>query len=513
MPIFSRFFLGTWVVPALVVNSQSMDFGRLTLVGDGAATIVSNGAVTSITLGTRTTGSDHFTTSGATLVPTSVPSDVQYVWTGCTASGPGGTSGTFTLTINTLANTYSYATDSDVAAILAIATATTAGKTFLGRAGSYVLTQFNSKAWASETTLGAHDPANKPVFYTIWMQGTTSNLTLDGIEVYNTDNAGPNVYLIDLSGTVNNIKIKNCVIHGLYFDPTILYEATTALTLGIGVSAGVSTITIEDNEIYQLYGGGNLRSAAGGTINFNRNTVYEMSSDCIKFVGNSTGAYPVTTCNDNLCYDVYGSGPDDHLDFIQFVGGISGGTGDWTIECKRNRCIQTSRVQSQLPAPAGATSQGIFGDNLEVGSFVTGVFEGNFCCTSAIQGITFTRAKAVTLTNNTVTRCSLGVEQGSRFTSLGEVASSGTHVVTNCVSDSYSIGGSPTLTNNIELGEEGVTIPYSSAYLGISGGFIPATIQEAITMFSIKPNGVLDLATPVGAVKEGATFNDWSTVP
>src|SRR5687767_12092857 len=90
-----------------IVGNQSIEFGRLTEVGSGDATLVNTGgAITSITLGTRTVGSDHFNTTAYPIVPTSVPSDAQYVWTGCTATNAGGTSSTFTLTIDTLADTY-----------------------------------------------------------------------------------------------------------------------------------------------------------------------------------------------------------------------------------------------------------------------------------------------------------------------------------------------------------------------------------------------------------------------
>lgn len=500
---------------APVVVDQALSFGALTLEGDGGVAPSSTGGITSASIDSGD-ASGHWQVSSAGIFTPTFAGDTANLnggpyTLGCTFTNASG-SDTATITINILANTYSYASDSDLTAILAIATATTAGKTFKGRAGNYAARTINNKAWASETTLGAHDSSNKPVFHSLIINGNTSNLTLNGIEVHNSDNDVLFGYLISVDGTASNTTIKNCVIHGKYYDPTVLWGVATAIMLGIGCEGTISTITVEDNEIYQLYGGGVLRSAAGGTIAFNRNTVYEVSSDCIKFAATGTGAFPNCTVNDNLLYDVYGTGPDDHLDFIQWVG-ASGNTGDWTIECNRNICVQTSRVQSQLPDGTGATCQGIFSENFAAGTYITGNFIGNFICTNVGQCLTLSQAKACVVRNNTICRSNLGVSgTGARIIDVGSLATSGTHVVTDNVSDQISISGSPTDLNNLALGSGGATTPYSTAYTGISGGFIPATVAQALTMFAIKSGGPLDTPHPkIGSIGTGYFDYDANT--
>jgi hypothetical protein len=125
------------LAPVVANQTLANGFGRNSLAGhgDGLKEIVSTGGtITSITLGTRTVGSNHFT-GGSTLAPSAVPADAQYVWTGCTATGPGGTSAPFTLTINTNPNEWSVLPDN--AQILAAYNAAgTGGGTIKLRAGA-----------------------------------------------------------------------------------------------------------------------------------------------------------------------------------------------------------------------------------------------------------------------------------------------------------------------------------------------------------------------------------------
>lgn len=257
-----------------------ISFGRLTLVGAGDALQsldVEGGPYTSITLGTRTVGSNHFS-GGASLVPTSVPSDDQYVWTGCTLTGPGGTSDTFSLTINTEAFTYSYASRAQLEAIVALGAATLSGKTAKGRSGTYTgngtRLALTSLAPTSVFTIAAYTSRGVTfpgvdftgsskftldglVLDRSWQSGdgtasgvihlgNTSDITINDCEICSSRLVSIPTLQLNIeclsgtrvtTGTSNNLTITECYIHDCNF----------------GLVTKGDTVTISDNLIEDCY--------------------------------------------------------------------------------------------------------------------------------------------------------------------------------------------------------------------------------------------------------------------
>lgn len=480
-----------------IVANQSLSFGRLTLSGAGAASLVNTGAtITSITLGTRSVGSNHFTTSGATIVPSAVPSDAQYVWTGCTATAAGGDSATFTLTINTEANVYSAISIAEVAAACGDI-ATGGGKTIKCRSGSFAAsaTALKNRAFTSEVTLTSYT-ALGAVFASLDINNT-DYLTVDGVTVYNAGTSGD---LVSIYNTSAHVTIQNCLIYGASIDVNGTYTTTGPTGSGWGINAldgtsPASDLTIKNNEIHDCLNG--IKWDATGTVLVQGNYIHNHYEDGIKV------AYGATTTNilDNVidscisgANDKNSVGGDTHADGIQFLGSSS---ADWTgITIARNRIIDTL---------ARCVRQGIFMSDMSGGFYYSGVVvKGNLIVNqmqgSGNGGLIIDQAKSCEVYGNTLVS-NLGKSGTGPSINVGGSATSGTHIAKNNVSDVFTVAGSPTLSNNITLGSRGATNAYSTAFDGPT--YAPTSLAEAMSMFDMLTAGILDLTINVGAVGSG----------
>lgn len=283
---------GTVAPPAFAVANQSVEFGRKTLVGAGAAGLVSTGSpVVALTLGTRTVGSDHFTTSAGKPVPSAVPADAQYVWTGCVAQSDGGVlSAPFTLTINTIALRYSVKDMTEWAAVLAISVATLSGNGMLTRPGDYdwVATShgLSGKAFTSEFIVASHDPANKG--RALWRYDATSlvlqtiqNVTFEDFSAFARFNVehhkGTNQSGIALTNTIDGLKWRRCEFSSNMQEigaslnyKLISIDGTTDITGG--------SLLYEDNVFHDAWRLNNLQCGTG--VISRRNEYYNYNLDC-----------------------------------------------------------------------------------------------------------------------------------------------------------------------------------------------------------------------------------------
>lgn len=472
-----------------VVLDQALSFGRLTLSGAGATVLVNNGGpITSIALGTRTVGSNHFTTSGATVLPSAVPSDAQYVWTGCTASGPSGTSATFTLTIDTEASTYSVVSMTEVKAAAA-AIGVGGGKTIKCRSGSYSadVDTFKNRAFTSTVTLTSYT-AKGAVFAALDINNTDF-LTVDNVSVI--DESATTGVLLYVRNTSASTTIQNCLIRSAYIDPAADYSgAKPARPYGISKdgTTAPSDVSLLNNEIYWVDVG--ISMACTGTLSIQGNYVHDYYEDGIKISGGSSS----TVASWNVVIGGIANSTDagnPHPDMLQFIG-QSG--SDWTgIEIDGNRLVNTY---------TRSNPQGIFVQGMSAGLYFTAKVRGNVVINTgnASVGIRVQEAKDCEIYGNTVAS-NLGILGTGPGILIGETRSSGTQLVSNNAADSFAISGASTQSNNVTMGSRGVTIPYTTAYDGPT--FAPTTLTEAMSMYDLKAGGPLDLEINVGAIGSG----------
>lgn len=249
-----------------------------------------------------------------------------------------------------------------------------------------------------------------------------------------------------------------------------------------------------------------------GHMEVTGNFAHYMYADCFHISCGAGNQPHDIDFHDNIGMNPMGLGTDDagsgpHKDFCQYQGS-STQTVDFVIRAYRNRMIAgTAR---------GGSMQGFFFAGLTSGSafvqadivdflYVGGnqnavaIYSAKNCNLENIQCVS--KATAPTVVDN------ITIELGTSF-------SSGTHTVSRCVADYFSFGSaSVTQTNNVTLGHQGATIPYTTAFVGPDFTNTPATVAAAMAMFAPKPGGPLDLTGlfDVGAV--GGRVNFATTIP
>ncbi len=320
----SSFTTDAAVSPPIVAN-QAITFGRLTLVsaGNGIGDIISTGsAIASITLGTRTVGSNHFS-AGTTLIPTSVPSDAQYVWTGCTAADAGAeVSAPFTLTINTTANAYSVAGRTQLEAVIALGAGTVTGKTVLCRnSGNY--TGDGTRITCALTpaavfTISAHTfttNANPELMtWTVTLPGIdlngASKVTVEKLALYRdweaADASGGGV--IEVPGSTQ-ITISKCHVYSesLITAPMqgggtggVNYEMLKAVS---NESVACTTLTVDSCFLEQV-NYGVYASGTGTTVT--ANVILDVYTNFCELYGDSS----TSLFQNNICEGVWANGTD-----------------------------------------------------------------------------------------------------------------------------------------------------------------------------------------------------------
>lgn len=482
--IFGGMALGRGAAP--VVSSQTIDYGALTLASSGGAQAVTSvgGLVDFVSVTSQVGATRTWSVSGGRLIANGTPAVDDGIVLVCVVSG----GASINVTLHSVANAYSFASNADITAILAIAAATTAGKSFLARTATYTSITVN-KTWASDTTFGKHSGA-APIFQHFDINGATHAI-FNAIEAYLDSAAVTSMF--DVYGTADAITISGCTIHAKYFDPSVNWGAPTTKMVGIDVASTVGTVVVENNTLYNLYRG--VKSLIATSIIIDNNVIYNVASDGIVCAGSGTGAFSTTIITDNQISNVYGTDPDDHGDMIQFIGS-SGNTGDWTVTVSRNMLVQTSILV------ADAVAQGIFSGNFDATHYLTGTIEGNFNCLqtpTSLNSINVQQAKALTVRGNTVVRSNYTLGgSGLHLINIGDLTTSGTHVLQDNVAEYLFAGGSPTTTNNVTVTTAAGATDYVDCFDGSGGLFVPATLAQAVIMFDRKAAGPLD--TNIGAL-------------
>jgi len=182
-------------------------------------------------------------------------------------------------------------------------------------------------------------------------------------------------------------------------------------------------------------------------------------------------------------------------------------------------CIFNISRNILFPGTArGGLGQGIFlsdykASGVDSGFFFIPTLIGNVVVTSgSTWPIQVENCKTGVALNNTVIQSDANLTGNIAQLSLGTGSNgttSGTHRLERNIADTYNIGGSPTLTDNITSGNKGATLAYSGTFDGPT--FEPLSRADVFTMLDMKAGGPADLggAFDAGAVGSGAI--NWAT--
>lgn len=488
--------------PHVVVEDQSLEFGRRTLTGAGG--VVPDYTGGPINQATITAGNSlgHWAVANdGTITPTSTGTAASLINTpyALTISYNNGYD-TAVITINTLALSYSVASAAEFSAAVTD-NGTTGGVYILCRSASFGAVSFSGVTFGAGTLILMSHNRAAATFEQIDISACT-NMSIDSITFYRTT-AGTELLLRNASA---NILIQNNVFSGPDIDSAGNYSSTQPTAIkGIGGDDTAVNCAVLNNIFHDLVEP--ILVPHNTTLRVEGNHVYDFYGTGIK-VNRYTGAGALTV-NDNVVLGQisastdFGS-PDAH--YIHLNG--SSAVADWSsVSVLRNRLLKIYTRD---------TGDGIVLDGMGASLYFSGtLLKGNAVAQDIANthGIRVRQAKnCIAIGNTAVSLLDSNGSAGGII--IGDATSSGTHYLRSNVADYYSIGGSPQLVNNVTLGALGVTIAYSTAFVGPT--FVPTTLIDFLSFFAMKPNGPLDYDNSgaasvgdIGAIDSG--YVTWAT--
>jgi hypothetical protein len=494
-------------------------FGNLTIAGHGGV------AVTGTTISSGD-ASGHWTITGGYIVP-SAAGDTANLNLGPYAlvldNGQ-------QVNITIAANEWDVRQTSEWGTVIAQATATLSAKKIAIRPGATITTGVDgAAARLRRADFGGLE---------IYCRDTTTYADVDKFLLRGTRNVtfrrlrttAVAEIKFNLTGEAANnlagITIDQCHIRGATGDPNGNYAISTNYpNNGINLirssasnDNAVGNVTITNNLIEWSNSAIVLKvsnsAAAVGTITGNRIQYYYSDAITLSPPGNATETGYVVTydVNDNVISNCVGLSTDSaapHPDAIRFVA-TNAAKADCNINVYRNILFPgTAR---------GGLGQGIFASDYKASGVDSGFFYvpkviGNVVVTSgSTWPIQVENCKNGVALNNTVIQSDANVTGLIAQISLGTGSNgttSGTHRLERNIADTYNIGGSPTLTDNITSGNKGASLAYSGTFDGPT--FEPTSRADVFTMLDMKTGGPADLggAFDAGAVGSGAI--NWAT--
>lgn len=364
--------------------------------------------------------------------------------------------------------------------------------------------QLQNKSVGSGGLVFTQHGGTMPIFSDIDLDAVT-NLTLHSLEVHRTTDLSTIDGLIRVRAGTNNLRVHGCKIHAQYFDPTVDYDVTTFVNsngiFGYG-GTQAQNVWIHDNEIYDCFVAMHL-GAAGDYFRVIGNEVHDCYFDALKF--RSECAATSTQINWNTIYRIFGvdrgGSGQPHADGIQFVGLYNNLSG---LEIIGN-IIFLGAVN------ANGENQGIFCDlatspSGQQATFISPVIKGNLLIGggNGYNRIAMRPVDSAVVIGNTVvcadptTGLSYGIRIGETYSGL--TTTYGMHTIKNNTAISYTIGGSPTSTNN-DTWTTG-TSAYTDRFDGPTFAGLNSR-TSALAAFSMKSGGTLDQTINIGAVGSG----------
>ncbi len=538
-----RLKMGRPVSGAPFMPSQSLVFGRITRVGDGATAPTYTGSAPTSFSCTGTGSGDWSTTAQAVFTPAVTPLQASYTLS-CTAANAQG-SATPTITITTEANTYSVAAMSQFVAVSTQSETLTSGKTIKFRPGTYLWpagngsgSPFRNKLLTSLTTVTTHGAAGSTVIEAgVASGGVTYFLGTTNLRYYRLKFHCPFVYGVNtraqaqgacmvLGANANNFILQENEFYSDWLSLVNTYGFTTlyapsadcpaGATLGsicytyrglVGTTGVSNTLSgglhLLDNS---FHGAWRLLQIVGGTtqgpVNVVGNHFYDYSGDCL-IVG---GAPPLPVrVAWNVCDKPLSLTTDlNHRDAFQFIPGTSP-TGALVF----GNITYSGRDDSWNSYPNIARDAQIhFMEDIYPNNYMTVKVFLNFGVSEVGHGVSLYNPSSSTLSGNLIVlNPSWASDTGSYPTVT--VRKQGTPTVTPCcdlVADNFAYGagyeaagGVPTWgtsANNITLVNPQTS--YGTYFDGGPGGSFTAndTYQEALVAWNAKAAGALLTAVP-----------------
>ncbi len=508
--------------PVFAVASQAIEYGRLTLAGAGDASLASTGGtISSLTLGTRTRGSNHFTTFAGKLRAAAVPADPVYEWTGCTASDGTSASSPFTLTVNTFPQSYSIASLAEAnAAMTDILANATQERTILARPVSYgdweddvtYNTPFKSRAFTyglvfKSSANGGDLP--RAAFGKITIM-SASGITLRGLEL--TRSPVGNWALISAGGNSQNIWIDQCNIGfdtpaDLFGDYATAQYNQNSTAFGTFDSGGdfPANVAITNCYVHDIHRG--IGITCKGYARVIGNTVDRFYEGGLS-IGSSyiDGVPPTeTTVSFNTIKRPFSLSSDfnnPHADaiFLRFA----------TLSMD----VTNIRVVGNLIyiGETRGNCQGLFISDVAAGHFVTADVIGNIIESGQARSIDIRHAKGCRVIGNVAWRTrdsgphdggyiNVGGDENGNFAAGADYFANGGTIVADSVALAYTIEPTALSINNYDASN--YLTEHAALFVGPYR--IPRSDTEALQIYSPKPGGPLDAATP----KIGKAYTDF----
>lgn len=499
-------------IPTASVVVGDASFGALTQVGAGGVPVTGTTILSGDPLG-------HWAITSGYIAPSSL---------GDTANlNAGPYSLTFndgsTMLITIDANAYDVRTQAEWDATLSLSVATISGKTVYLRPDSYrgggsIVTGVTGattrlrRADYGGLVIRSRDPADPATVDKFIMRGVR-NAAFRYLKT--TRVAEVKFSLIgEASNVTDNIVIEWCDVSGAVADPNGDYAISTnypnrnidLISTQGSAANSVGNLTIRNNLVQWAGTGISLRvNITGSTCAVTGNRVRFFYDDGIGITHALDKDCPVVM-EDNVVSEAIGISTDSdapHVDALRLISSNTA-TANWTAKVNRNRTFPgNSRAKEHM--------QGFLASDFKKTGSDSGYFYvmeaiGNVIISGAPQCFSVENAKDGVFLNNTAvsyetTPGSSGIRIGFGST---DSTSSGTHRIERNIAESYNIGGTPAVQDNITLGNAGAIIPYGSAFDGVNWDV--NSIAELMTVFSRKAGGPADLpgTFDAGAIGSGA---------
>lgn len=412
------------------IPAQSLSFGRDTLQDHGGITITNNGGtIANVSITTDDpTNANHWSLSQSgefTVSATGAGSLANSYSIGITATNGAGSDTEKTITINTIANSWSVADIDELVAVGEHANLAY-GDEILLRNGSYNSTQEDKRikrttaaptgSFTSPSTANSTHPDKGVDLDTgnfvhvkphTGATPTISRLAVDNVNGYTTgfrfsdltftypplttvsSPTNGAIRFINGDSTSWNCAVDNCTI----ISQTDAGEAFNAQVYsGISVNQGGNNLWFYNNTITDVFNG---ISGGNDNIEYIGNTIRRAWNDCSKFGPGSNIKF-----NWNLLIDKKHT--DDifeaHADFMQYLGSSQTSNTD-NIRVIGNQLARGSGTSGE------GDGQGIFIDDTPSPHWLTNVvIAGNIYHGTSVRGLSITRAKDPIVRNNTVIR-------------------------------------------------------------------------------------------------------------
>jgi hypothetical protein len=261
----------------------------------------------------------------------------------------------------------------------------------------------------------------------------------------------------DGSGGTSNIRIIGCDIR--YTERAIVIPARLAVDADAGHLVP-QPLHIAGNYIYGFYEHGiNISKIPGDNAPV---TVEDNVFDTLVGIASDNNGPPNTGSP--------GSGP--HPDAI--FSSAAGSTTDWTWTINRNFFFKNGRGSGPIALR-----------NMPVGFYHIVTAIGNICTQGSSEGFFIASAKSNVILYNAILSHEASDTLFKGLITIGSEQTSGTHRLTKNITEAYDLGGSPTLSGNVTMGDNEGTIAFSSVFVGSR----PQTRADALT--AMNPSNVL----------------------